>query len=54
METKAGVFGGTLLVVILHLHPDELLNTVVLGVIGAIVSFSVTHVMKFFLKRFRK
>lgn len=41
-STRRGTLGGTLLVLIVQLNPEELLKTAVLAAIGASVSFVVT------------
>ena len=51
---KAGTAGGTTLVVLLNISGDDVLRTVVLGVVGAIVSFLVSCGMKWLLGRIRR
>lgn len=46
MTTKAGTVGGTFLTVVGNIHQDDLLKTVVLAAIGAVVSFGVTVLLK--------
>lgn len=53
-NTKAGTAGGTLLIIFLNIRSEDLLKTVVLAAIGAIVSFSVTLSLKFLIKRLKK
>ena len=52
--TKAGTFFGTILSILGNLHHEDLLKTAILAGFGAIVSFSVTLVMKAIVKYFRK
>jgi mannitol-specific phosphotransferase system IIBC component len=52
--TKAGTASGTLLTIFANIRSDDIFKTSVLAVIGAVVSFSVTHLLKFFIKRIRK
>lgn len=49
-STKAGTFGGTLFVVLLQIQTAELLKTVVLATTGAIVSFSVSVLMRWMIR----
>jgi mannitol-specific phosphotransferase system IIBC component len=53
-STKAGTFGGTLLVLLMHLSSEEVLKTVLLAAIGAVVSFMVSMVLKEVVRRGRK
>ena len=51
--TKTGTAGGTLLTVLANISGDDILKTVVLAAIGAVVSFWITLGMKFLIKRFK-
>lgn len=53
ISARAGTAGGILLSVLLQLSSDELLKTTVLAAIGAVVSFSVSKLLKWTLKQFR-
>ncbi len=53
-STKAGTLGGTILTVLFNMHSSDLIKTAVLAAVGAVVSFSVTLVLKFLIKRFKK
>ena len=44
--TKAGTIGGTFLTVVANIHNEDVLQTIVLAALGAIVSFSVSLLMK--------
>ena len=46
-----GTVGGTSLVLFLNLSTGEVIKTIVLGVIGAIVSFLVSLLMQWMLKK---
>jgi hypothetical protein len=52
--TKAGMFLGTLLTLWGMLDGNDLLKTAILAGIGALVSFVVTHLLKYILNKFRK
>ena len=52
--TKAGMFSGTLLTLWGMLDGNDLLKTAILAGIGALVSFVVTHLLKYILNKFRK
>lgn len=53
-STKAGTVGGTLLTILVNINSADLLKTLVLAALGAVVSFSVTLLLKVLIKRFRK
>jgi len=44
--TKAGTFGGTLLILLLHITSEEVLKTMVLAAVGAVVSFFISYLLK--------
>ena len=52
--TKAGTAGGTLLTIFANISSEDVIKTVVLAAIGAVVSFIVTVVLKKILKRFKR
>jgi hypothetical protein len=52
--TKTGTAGGTLLTIFANISREDLVKTVLLAAIGAVVSFSVTLVLKFLIKYFKK
>lgn len=49
-----GTAGGTFLSVLPNLHSEDVLKTVLLAAIGAIVSFGLSMVLKFIVKKYRK
>jgi hypothetical protein len=51
---KAGTFGGTLLVIIIQIQQGELIKTAILASIGAVVSFGVTTVLRWILKKVKR
>lgn len=51
--TKAGTAGGTLLT-IFGISSEDLVKTVILAAVGAVVSFSVTLLCKLLIKRVKK
>lgn len=53
-STKAGTVGGTLLTILVNINSADLLKTVILAALGAVVSFGVTLLLKALIKRFRK
>jgi mannitol-specific phosphotransferase system IIBC component len=53
-STKAGTVGGTLLTILVNINSADLLKTVILASLGAVVSFSVTLLLKVLIERFRK
>jgi hypothetical protein len=49
-----GTASGTFLSMLPNLHSEDVLRTVVLAAIGAIVSFVLSMVLKFIVKKHRK
>ena len=41
-DTAAGTAGGTLLGIILHINGEDVVKTIVLAAIGAVISFGVS------------
>jgi len=52
--TKAGTIGGTLLSTGMNVHLDDISKTVILAVVGAVVSFGVSLFLRWCVKRNRK
>jgi hypothetical protein len=52
-STRAGTAGGTLLV-LLQLMPGDIMKTMLLAFIGAVVSFGTSLLMKWLVKCWRK
>jgi hypothetical protein len=52
--TLVGTAGGTFLSVLPNLHSEDIFKTVVLDIIGAIVSFGLSMVLKFLVKKYKK
>ena len=52
--TKAGTAGGTFLTILCNIRSEDLVKTVVLGAIGAVVSFSVTVFLKFLIRKLKR
>lgn len=53
-HTIIGTAGGICLSVAAVLSKEEVFKTVLLAVIGATVSFGISLLLKYFLKRFKK
>jgi mannitol-specific phosphotransferase system IIBC component len=53
-STRAGTAGGTFLAFMANLGKEDILKTVVLTIIGAIVSFVVSIVLQCIVSRFKK
>jgi hypothetical protein len=49
-----GTAGGTFLSVVPNLHSEDVLKTVLLAAVGAVVSFGISMVLKFIIKKYRK
>lgn len=52
--TLIGTAGGTFLSVLPNLHSEDILKTVLLAAIGAIVSFVLSLLLKVIVKKHRK
>ena len=52
--TLIGTAGGTFLSVVPNLHSEDVLRTILLATIGAIVSFAISMALKFFIKKYKK
>ena len=52
--TKAGTIGGTLLTVAINIDVSDILQTVILASIGAIVSFSISVLLKWLVRTTRR
>lgn len=52
--TIIGTVGGTVLTVAMNIGSSDILKTVVLAALGAIVSFSVSLLLKWIVKKFKK
>lgn len=50
ISLKTGTAAGTLLSIVPNLHSEDILKTVVLAVVGAVVSFSATLILKMLTK----
>jgi len=51
---SAGVLGGTFLTTITHIGSEDIITTIVLATLGAIVSFTASMMMKVFIKSIKK
>ncbi len=50
-NTKTGTLGGTLCSVYINLSVGDILHTVVMALIGAVVSFGVSYLLAKWIKR---
>ncbi|HWJ28475.1 MAG TPA: hypothetical protein VNS32_18155 [Flavisolibacter sp.] len=53
-STRAGTTGGTLLVILLQISSEELAKTGVLAAVGAVVSFSVSLLLKYLVRYIKR
>ena len=53
-STVIGTAGGTFLSVLPNLHSEDVLKTVILASVGAVVSFSISLALKFYIKKHKK
>ncbi|QTD38958.1 hypothetical protein JL193_06810 [Polaribacter batillariae] len=49
-----GVWGGTFLSAITHIGTEDIITTIVLATLGAIVSFIASFMMKYFVKTIKR
>lgn len=52
--TKAGTIGGTLLTIFYNIRSEDIVKTIVLAGVGAVVSFVVSLLLKSALRCFKK
>ena len=52
--TLIGTAGGTFLSVVPNLNSEDILKTVLLAAVGAIVSFGISMVLKFVIKKYKE
>ncbi|HEX7905830.1 MAG TPA: hypothetical protein VF487_18290 [Chitinophagaceae bacterium] len=45
-HTKAGTFGGVLTILLANINSSDIVKTMVMAAIGAIVSFVISHALK--------
>ncbi|RVT75364.1 hypothetical protein EOD40_11415 [Flavobacterium sufflavum] len=53
-STVIGTAGGTFLSILPNLHSEDVLKTIILATVGAIVSFTISLVLKIFIKKHKK
>jgi hypothetical protein len=53
-STAIGTAGGTFLSVLPNLHSEDVLKTIILATLGAIVSFTISLVLKLLIKKHKK
>jgi len=53
-STAIGTAGGTFLSILPNLHSEDVLKTIVLATLGAIVSFTISLVLKLLIKKHKK
>jgi hypothetical protein len=49
-----GTAGGTFLSVLPNLHSEDILKTIILAALGAIVSFVISMLLKYLIKKHKK
>jgi len=53
-ETICGTMGGTFLSIIPNIHSADIIKTIVLAAAGAVVSFTISLMLKWIVKKYRK
>ena len=52
--TRAGTVGGTLFSIFCNLHLEDLVQTIILAAVGAVVSFFVSYGLKVLMQRLKR
>jgi mannitol-specific phosphotransferase system IIBC component len=52
--TLVGTAGGTFLSILPNLHSEDILKTIILATLGAIVSFLISLLLKILIKKHKK
>ncbi|MFE3871937.1 hypothetical protein ACFX5F_11970 [Flavobacterium sp. ZS1P70] len=52
--TLMGTAGGTFLSIVPNLNSEDILKTVLLAAVGAVVSFGISMVLKFVIKKYKE
>lgn len=53
-HTLMGTAGGTFLSVLPNLHSEDVFKTIILAALGAIVSFVISMLLKYLIKKHKK
>ena len=53
-STVMGTAGGTFLSVLPNLHSEDVIRTIILATLGAVVSFTMSLVLKLLIKKHKK
>ncbi|WP_073371474.1 hypothetical protein [Flavobacterium fluvii] len=53
-STVVGTAGGTILSVLPNLHSEDVLKTIILATVGAVVSFLISLILKLLIKKHKK
>jgi putative flippase GtrA len=53
-HTKAGIFGGTLTILLTTINGSDVMKTVLMTSIGAVVSFIISHALKKLISWWKK
>jgi hypothetical protein len=53
-HTTNGTLGGIITILLVNINAGDLIRTVVLAAVGAVVSLSVSHACNYWLRKWRK
>lgn len=53
-STKAGTAGGTLSIILANITSHDIVKTIILAAIGAMVSFGVSHLLKYLFGKWKR
>lgn len=51
--STTGIYSGSLLVLLFQINSSEWLKTIVLAIVGAVVSYTVTYAIKWLVKKWK-
>ena len=51
---KTGTAGGTLLTIIVNIKGEDILKTMILATVGAVISFAVSLLLKVLMKKWKQ
>jgi hypothetical protein len=53
-HTTYGTLGGIITIILVNIHAGDLMKTIVLAAVGAVVSLLVSHGCNYWLRKWRK
>jgi len=53
-HTTYGTIGGIITIILVNINAGDMLRTIVLAAVGAVVSLSTSHICNYWLRKWRK